>query len=310
MDPQSQNKFSPKILMVVGVVLLVLILGFSVLTLSKKDSSSTVEKIAQLTPLPTIAFTPPPNFIYSSVDSLNFLPTHINDYTIDQGKISQTSQQAYPGLVDKNMRDQINNDVVTWLALNQYYETADPSKVSTFSATKKITDIKMIKNEVNKMKADYNQNVITMDGWYLKLRFLGTLDTNLQSLHKKESELQPFASQLMSDYRNQAIKDSSTILDKFNNNNTVLLLNNREASKSFSHYQLYPPLMGDENYYTMMQSLPVGQVSDIITLKSKINGDTFAKDYAYAVFYIKNKTGTNLPLDVVVNTYVEKAKIQ
>jgi hypothetical protein len=149
-----------------------------------------------------------------------------------------------------------------------------------------------------------------IDGFYLKLLYKGTTSGNLKKLKKTEAELRPLALQLITNYRNEAVKNPQTVLSNFNKNNTVLLMNNRQASINFTSYPLYPALVSDLNYDTFIRSLPVGQVSNILTLRSKLKGGSVPQDYAYAVFYISKKTGTNLPVDALANTYVAKSTIK
>ena len=319
MDPSNQNKISPKLILAVGGILLVLIIVSSLLTLSKKKSSpktsvqqkeeqEKIQKMLDLTPSPT--FVPPSNVIYSTVDSVNFMPQQINDYVIDATKLEKTAKQAYQNLSGTLLLEQINKDIFTWLALNDFYSSVDPSKVSTAYSIKKIENLSSISKENASMLKVYNTSVLKLDGYYLKLRYKGTLPSNLSKLKKTEADLQPLAQQLMSKFRDDALKNPKTVLSNFNKNNTVILMNNRETSKSFTNSTSYPPLVATEDYAALIQSLPVGRVSDIITLRSKLRGKALSEDYAYVVFNITKKSGSYIPVEALVNSYVSKAEIR
>jgi hypothetical protein len=132
----------------------------------------------------------------------------------------------------------------------------------------------------------------------------------MDKLHKSEGELQSTARQLIEQYRNELLKSQNKeeVLANFNKNNTILLLNNREASKTFKNRTMFPPIVGDTNYEALVESLPVGEVSDVFTLRSKIDGEN--KPYAYVVFFITEKKGTGEPVDMLANKYVSSSNLE
>jgi len=319
MEPQNQNKISPKILYIIGGILLFLILISGLITLSSNakkraqekqitDQAEKIKSALSLTPTPT--YVPPPNFAYHTVEGVNFLPKKINSFTLDQDNIMKTSLQVYPGLSGVPLMNKINEDIFAWLALNEYFQTADPSKVSSTFSLNKIGNMSIITKDLVAMKTAYNPTVMKLDGYFVMIRYKGTLPGNVAKLKKKESDLQPLANQLIKNYHTKAVSDPNSVLASFNKDNTVLLLNNREPSRVFNNYSMYPPVVADENYDTVVKSLPVGQVSDIITLTTSLNGSNSPEDYAYGFFYIYKKTGENLPVDALANNYVAKAAIQ
>ncbi|MEO6508616.1 MAG: hypothetical protein ABIO02_01565 [Patescibacteria group bacterium] len=322
MDPSNQPKINSKVLFIVGGLLLMLIVVSGILTLNgsskKKKTEVQQEKLTaeqekirrslSLTPSPT--YIPPANFSYYSPQGVNFYPSRINSFAVNQENVIKTGDQVYSDLSGIPLMNKVNEDIFTWLALNEYYLTADPSKVSETYNTNKIDNMANISKELNTMKADYNKDVMKIDGFFLRIRYGGVLPANLKQLKKTEDQLQPLANQMINSFQKQAQKDPKTVLDAFNKNNTVLLMNNREPSKKFDNYTGYPPLVADENYDALIKGLPVGQVSSIITLRSQQNGSPVANDYAYAVFYISKKVGTNLPIAALTNSYVAKSEIQ
>lgn len=318
MDPVNTNKISSKTLLIAGGILLFIITLFSVITLLSSRNATVQQEAVQkeaakiamslsLTPSPT--YIPPADAKYYTVDSVNFLPHTINDFTIDTKKVEQTAKQKYTNLNGDALVDQINKDIFTWLALNTFYSIDSPNKVSSAFPTKRIDNISAVTKEIEEMKKDYDENVMKLDGYYLKIRYRGTLKINIEKLRRTESTLQPLAQQLINSYRRQAVANPNAVLDSFNNNNTVKLLNNREVSKRFSNYPVYPPLVGDVNYDSLIRTLPVGEVSDIITLRTKLNGSEVVQDYAYAFFYLTKKTGSYLPVEALVNNFVKGAEI-
>jgi hypothetical protein len=320
MDPLNQNKVSPKLLLIIGGLLLLLIVVFSALSLSKKSNQSAANKQGEnqlskeqqtrLSQAPTPTFIPPPNYSYSTVDSVNFLPHSINNYTIDQDKIIKTAKQIYPNLSGAQFVKQIDEDIFTWLALNEFYQTADVTKVSAAYAVNSIENMSVIHKDIAAVSNNYNSNVMKIGGFYMKLQYKGTLPQNLKKLKRTEKDLQPLASQLINKFHSDALKNPFTTFDSFNKNNTVILMNNRQASIKFDNYPVYPPLVSDVNYYDMIKSLPLGRVSDVITLHAKLRGSSAAQDYAYIIFYLADRKGTNIPIDALANAYVAKSKIK
>lgn len=322
MEPQNQPKVSPKILLIAGGLLVMLILVFSLMTLGrnatkkttteKQDQAKTQEeqirRSLSLTPTPT--YVPPSNASFTTAESVNFLPNTINNFTVDKTSVLKTAKQVYSNLEGISLMNQINKDIFTWLALNEFYQTKDITKVSSSYSTNRIDNIATISKDIAVVKNNYNLDVMKIDGFYLKLLYKGTTPGNLKKLKKTEAELRPLALQLITNYRNEAVKNPQTVLSNFNKNNTVLLMNNRQASINFTSYPLYPALVGDLNYDTFIRSLPVGQVSNILTLRTKLKGSSVPQDYANAVFYISKKTGTNLPVDALADAYVAKSTIK
>lgn len=260
---------------------------------------------------PTPTYVPPSTAKYSTVDAINFIPNKINQFQINPTKIAQSAKKMYPNLSAKPLEDMINKTLFTWLSLNKFYEDQKKPKQLTATYSKaKVEDLSIIVKETQELEKSYVPNIISMDGIFMKIRFVGVVPTNLEKLHQTEDNLQPIARQLIEQFHNEAVKASNEqlVLDKFNKNTTVQLLNNREVSVAFKNYSLFPPLVSDVNYLALMQSLPVAKVSDVFPLRAKINGKV--TPYGFVVFYISKKTGTYQSLEMLANSYVENSKIE
>ena len=315
MDPITQKQKSPTLFIIAGAVVLVLILLVVLLPAGTKDNQTTSQNQSLLTPtgnnLPTPTYTPPPNLKFSTVDGVNFLPHSINDFQLQQTKLQNNALQLFPNLTPEQINAKINQTVFSWLALNEYYAKNDTSKVtSLYLSSKTIENFSAVQREMQTLQASYLPNVMKIDGFYMKLRFKGTLPSNLQALNKKEIELQSFARPIIDGYHTKAVQNKEKALATFNADSTVMLLNNREVSKSFKDYPVFPPLVGDVGYYDLINSLPVGQVSDVMTLTAPVNGNVSPEEYAYVIFYISKKVGTVLPIEALANQYVSTARIR
>jgi hypothetical protein len=323
MDPSSSSELQKKGILIAAIILFVLIVAFIMLSFknnvtqkneSKNDTTSGNGNLATstetLSPFPS--FSPPEDAKFPTVDSVYFIPNSINGYKLDKEKLHKTGVTTFPTLAGKLLQDQINKTIFTWLALNDFYSKEDPSKVTASYKKKEITDMALINKEVIALKKVYVPNIISMDGLFLKVRFAGTVQSNLDKLHLNEAALQSTARQLIEQYKKEleTSPKKEDVLSNFNKNNTILLLNNRETSRTFKNYPMYPPLFLDVNFYSIMESLPVDQVSDIFTLRQKMNGESTVGEYAYAVFYVTKKTGTYKSVETVTNAYVQNSKLE
>jgi hypothetical protein len=312
MEPLASVSSKKYLIIGAGVVLVLLLVVFMVMSGARSRKQSAVPTLTP-TPEPRYvpSYVPPPNIKYSTLDSLNFLPKTINGIVLDQKKLQDDVRRIHPDYNNNDIVDAVNATVFTWLALNEFYATHDQSKVSDFYK-KDIVDFALIDKERKDLEAVYRPNEIKMSGLYLKIRFSGVIPNNIKRLKKSEDQLPSLASQLIQKYKTdlQNATDKEALLTTFNKDQTVLLLNNREISKSFKDSSLFPPLVADTNYYDMMQSLSIGRVSDVHTLTTRLYGKTDPEEYAYAVFYISSKSGSYLPLEILVNDYIATATIE
>ncbi len=315
----EQSAFQGKRILIIGGILLVIVLAVITTILSNKGVTQKLTTpstpSAQVTPATgdSLAFQPATGAKYSGLGDVNFLPSKVNNITLDKEALFQQAKKEYPNASEQELISTMNEAILSWLAMNNYYANFEPKQVSTmYKVDGTLNNFSDVEKDYRQQLTDYVTREIKLGGFYIKVRFAGVKDDNLQKLGKKESELEPLAKSIIDHYSSEAEKfrDKERIVEFLNADDQVMLMNNGEKSQVFTDRKLFPPLVSDPSYYTWAQRLLVGQFSDMITLKD-FNAETGSQqNYAYAKFYLSKKEGNRLPVNIVTDQFITNATIQ
>lgn len=302
------------IIIVVGV-LFVVVLAVVYAVLSRKPGSSISLPQDTVSPSPDVenvlSYNPPEGAQYTALGDVNFIPRKINDITIDREQLIRAVQSTNRSLSEAELVRTLNAGLFTYLAMNEFNQRKGQQGTSMYQK-KNIDNYLTLERELRDISIAYNQDAISMEGFYLKVQFANVLKDNIVKLGKREDELRPLARSIIAKYRSAALgfRDKSRIVTFINEDEQAALLNNGGKSEIFKNYTLSIPLLPDPSFYDIVQSLQPGAFSDILTFKQFVAGKKDPQDAIYVVFYIDKKNGTNLPLSVLRDKYIAAARLQ
>ncbi len=307
-----------KVLIAIGGVLLLFLIIVGVILTNKQGISNiantpTTAPLNQIDHQGLLTYHPPTDSKFTGLEDINFLPAKINATSVDQEKVLTQAEKLYPSLSQDELLATINQSLISWLAMNDYYKNNEPAKVSPrYQENMSIDDFTSLDNDYHQQLQDYNTKEIKISGFYIKARFAHVRPENISKIGKSEAELRSFAQQKVNQYVTdaQSLTNKSTIVDKVNADNTMILLNNGDQSQIFTNRSLYPPLVSDPDYYNWVQRLLVGQFSDVLSLQEYDVEKNAPQDYAYAAFYLSKKDGNHLPIHILANQFIAKSNIQ
>ncbi len=241
--------------------------------------------------------------VYSDITKITFIPSVINNVKVDAVKLKSEAKEKYPSLDDNQLIELINRRLFSFLLLKQ--------KLGGIDKVTKLDNLAAIEEEQAAMKADYEKNLIKLDGLYFRVRFFGTRESNISQLNKDKTQLRDLAKSLAEGFLIQAkeLGNPEDIVNIVNQDPTAQLLNNYEKSESFKDYNLDPPIFDDPDFYNQILEAPVGEFSPLLTLRTR-NSSGGLDEYLYVVYYIEKKTGENLPLTVALDDYISEATIR
>ena len=250
-----------------------------------------------------------PNINFSNLDEISITPRRVNDYLFSP-QLENQYRTIFTNLSPKELHTTLVQHVITWAALRDFFSTNQVS-VEGISDTNSVTAAQ-IEEELPSLTEAYNQKAMKLSGFFVRIRFQGIYQENLDELGIASKELQPQALTLIQKFIDQAklLDNPENILASVNTDATAKLMNNGELSQSFTDYQLDPPLFDDPNFYEMIEAVPIQEFSQPTILKTMNPLKSGLEEYAYVSFYISEKTGTYLPIPQIVEAYVKVAAIR
>jgi hypothetical protein len=287
----------------IGIIILTLSLIFFVTTLmleNRQKFSTTTRASPNIKILPAIFF--------SKIEDIQFIPRRINAYLFAES-VRDNYHKLFPLLSSEVLKSVIVEHLIKWATLRDFYVTNNipvpPLDPSGF------IDATQVEQELPQFESDYMSHGKTVTGFFLKVRFSGIYPKS-SKIPSNPSDVQSLARTKLDEYIEKAslLTSPSDIVVSFNADKTVALLNNKEPSKSFADYQLYPPLFDDPNFYTFIDSAPLNSFSPVIVLKTQNPQNKDLEEYAFVSFYINNKSGSYLPLDQAITEYLKIAVIR
>lgn len=256
-------------------------------------------------------------FRFNSVEKINFVPKKIGDYTFESDeKILAEGSKIYPEFEKEDLRNLLTKMIVSWATLRNLYSKTDNIEGTVLAPVKGDVTFSQIYEELPILEDDFEKNKISVSGFYLKLRFSGIFKENLATLKEQfgldESNLRQEAENDLNQYMTQALNlsDPSQILESFNKETKINLMNNAEASESFENYDLYPPFFDDPDFYQMVTKSPVNEFSPIYILKTTNPFQNGTEEYAFATFYLTAKEGQFLPLNELIRQFLVENRVR
>lgn len=240
---------------------------------------------------------------YKNLDEINLIPLKVNNAEINVNKIKSSAKKKYPSLNDKELVKTINTNIFSYLALNEFNRD---------KKSEVIEDFELIENQILALRKEYEKNLIKLNGFFIKVRFDGIYPENMNKLNKTREEFKILAKTLIDDYINKAENSHNPleIINLTNLDETRNLLNNNEIDYSFEDYSLYPAIFDDPDFINIITNSPLNEFSPVTILKTQNPNENTLREYAYVSFYISKKTGVNLPINILINEFIEKATIK
>ncbi|MFA6006009.1 MAG: hypothetical protein WC775_06045 [Patescibacteria group bacterium] len=250
-----------------------------------------------------------PSINFNSVDEITFTPRRINNHLFVVN-LREEYQDLFPGLPAKERHKLLIQHVITWAALRDFFSTNKIVVEGTESTTP--VTASQIETELPVLIETYDQKVMKLSGFFLRVRFKGIYQENLDKLTDSPETLQARALELIKKYIADAenLNNPQNILSLFNIETTIKRMNNGELSESFTDYQLDPPLFDDPDFYEQIESAPLEKFTTPVTLKTTNPLKPGFEEYAYVSYYISEKSGTYSPIPKIVSAYVKVATIR
>lgn len=249
---------------------------------------------------------------FNSIDDIKFIPGRVGEYLIDAEILNQ-AKSKYEGLDGLELKKEILREIIGWAALRDFFSQNNTQGVVLNPINQgQYVSWTDIDSEFASLLTEYNKNQISVDGFFMKVRFEGIFPKNLETLRSGENDPKFNAQALITKYLDEAKKLPSPvkILDTFNADDTIMLMNNGEKAQTFSSYNLYPPLFDDPSFFDYILNTPIGSFSPLYTLKTKNPFKDGFEEYAFATFYVDKKSGQNLPLEILIHKFIQKSVIR
>lgn len=252
-------------------------------------------------------------FRFDSVEKINFIPKKIGNYIFENDdKILEDAKKIYPDYEAADLKKFVIRLMTTWTSLRELFSGSQSIEGVELQPTQDEIKFSQIDRELPGLTQAYEANKTIINGFFLKVRFSGVFNENIEKLGLTENELKSTAQKILNDYMESAkgLQDPSGILPTFNADEKVMLLNNGETSESFEEYDLYPPFFDDPDFYKMVANLPVGEFSPVYILKTANPLQKDIEEYAFASFYLKDKKGQYLPLNELIRQFLVENRVR
>lgn len=229
---------------------------------------------------------------YKSIDQIPFVVNEIDNFNTHGKDYLDYLKKLNPQIEEKALIKEINQEIFTFYTLNK---KAGNKNNYPLSYEELIKTNQQLKNE-------YNQNLTRYTGYYLKIRYRGYYGERKDEIIKyfNTTDLENLAKEKI----NQIITekpDPSVLYPELNNDEEITQLNNQEEAIVFFENEAFEdPPFDDPLFYQYLVETTVNQYTDIYQLATKDPFSNEKEPYAFLVFFIKEKTGENLPLNYLI----------
>ncbi len=246
----------------------------------------------------------------SASDELNFIPKKVGNLTVDRDKLIKDAKQVYGLEKEEDIAKALTPKIIGLVYMSNVLDKPLPET---------LTSVDELNRLYKEYKDEYDKDVIKLTGFFLKSRFVGVYKENLSKLEKNYQVSSAEAvkdlarrklEEYISKYKSVTALNMDEVVKEFNSDEVLSLLNNNEASSTFEDFNMYPPIFDDPDFYKYIEELPEKGFSKIYVLKTKNPLQDGYQEYAYVVFYVKEKSGTRFPLEGVIRSYAKKINIQ
>jgi len=288
---QSSNSVKNKIIFIFSLLFFLSNFLFFIYTtffLKENKTTDLSARALQNGPTPQILI----GFPYEKIDDIPFIVNRIEGINTHGTDYFDYLKKINPQIDRENLIKQINREIFTFYVLNR--------KVN--NKIQYPTNYEKLLRKNQELKEQYNQNLIRYTGYYLKIRFRGYYGKREEEIKKYfgEKNLEDLTkekiNQLMAKYSNPAL-----IYPNLNNDEEISQLNNKEkAIVYFENETFEDPPFDDPMFYQYLSQTPLNQYSQVFPLKTTNPFQKEKETYAYLVFFIKEKTGNNLPINYLI----------
>jgi len=248
---------------------------------------------------------------YLSVAAIPFVPNKIDSMAFDVLKLREQAAKEYPELKAAELDNQLKEDLFVWAAMRANY-SSPTLKISKVAPDKAVSDFAAVLADIKAIRAEYEPKVKTFTGQYLKVRFGGVYDKNVKLLNKLTGDLRAFADTTFSTFIQKEMAANKTpeqVLEDFNTDETMLLLNNGELSETFKDLTFEPPLFDDPDLYPMLVAAKPKTWTKTSLLRTP-DAKGNLEEYAFIMFYVEEVKGEAPPISDVVRSFIQKADIR
>jgi len=253
---------------------------------------------------------------YADVQTYTLIPKQVNEYTFNPEAIISEMKNNNPAATSSDITQFATGTIFKWLTLRKYFADNKITTLITLLPGTSNFRLSEIVNETtalaNAYEAQYKKDPVNINGYYFKMRFSGISQVNKDKLGiQNTDELKKLAHDKLTTLM-AGWKSPDDLLTHVNQDPQAVLLNNGEQSEHFTDYSSYPPIFDDPNFYSLLNESAAkpGTYSAIFTLKAKYLINQELEDYAYVVFYITDKTGTVLPIELLTDNFIRASTIK
>lgn len=253
----------------------------------------------------SFSFSPPPgeklDLKYSSLEDIPFVVEVIDGFVTNGKRFFEELRQNNPKVEATILKDNLNRELFTYYALKKdFHEDLDfPADYGD-----------LIKANQDLLER-YKSESMRFTGYYIKFRYSGYYGKRQEEL--SEILIGKDVKKYVYDKLSKFIEDNPSI-DSLKQSvaadKEIKELNNsgEEPVVFFEDESFEDPPFDDPDFYDYLLSSPVGDYSSIYTLYTKNIYERDKEDYAFLVFYLKNKTGSNAPVNYLIKKTLDGSR--